>query len=53
LFNNSGGSNLTLFEIKQAAEINNLLSGTNIIFGANINEEMGDEVMVTVICHRI
>lgn len=51
LFNISGGSNLTLFEINEAAEIIHQAADVeaNIIFGANIDEGLNDEVRVTVI----
>ena len=51
LFNISGGSNLTLFEINEAAEIIHQAadSEANIIFGANIDETLEEEVRVTVI----
>jgi len=51
LFNISGGSDLTLFEINEAAEIIHQAADVeaNIIFGANINEDLNDEVRVTVI----
>lgn len=51
LFNISGGSNLTLFEINEAAEIIHQSADVeaNIIFGANINDALEDEVVVTVI----
>ncbi|MGI5911659.1 MAG: cell division protein FtsZ [Syntrophomonadaceae bacterium] len=51
LFNISGGSNLTLFEINEAAEIIHQAADmeANIIFGANIDESLNDEVRVTVI----
>ncbi len=51
LFNISGGSNLTLFEINEAAEIIHQSADVeaNIIFGANIDESLEDEVRVTVI----
>lgn len=51
LFNISGGNDLTLFEINEAAEIIHQAADVeaNIIFGANIDEEMGEEVRVTVI----
>jgi len=51
LFNISGGSDLTLFEINEAAEIIHQAADVeaNIIFGANINEDLDDEVRVTVI----
>lgn len=51
LFNISGGGDLTLFEIYEAAEIIHQAvdAEANIIFGANINESLADEVRVTVI----
>lgn len=51
LFNISGGNNLTLFEINEAAEIIHQAADmeANIIFGANIDESLNDEVRVTVI----
>lgn len=51
LFNISGGNDLTLFEINEAAEIIHQSADmeANIIFGANIDESLGDEVRVTVI----
>lgn len=51
LFNISGGSNLTLFEINEAAEIIHQAADleANIIFGANIDDSLNDEVRVTVI----
>ncbi|MGS0764238.1 cell division protein FtsZ [Syntrophomonas curvata] len=51
LFNISGGNNLTLFEINEAAEIIHQAADmeANIIFGANIDESLDDEVRVTVI----
>lgn len=51
LFNISGGSNLTLFEINEAAEIIHQAADleANIIFGANIDDSLDDEVRVTVI----
>ncbi len=51
LFNISGGVNLTLFEINEAAEIIHQSADVeaNIIFGANIDESLEDEVRVTVI----
>ncbi|HNX28472.1 MAG TPA: cell division protein FtsZ [Syntrophomonadaceae bacterium] len=51
LFNITGGSDLTLFEINEAAEIIHSAADeeANIIFGANIDENLGDEVRVTVI----
>jgi cell division protein FtsZ len=51
LFNVTGGSSLSLFEVDEAAEI---IKGTadpeaNIIFGTVIDERMGDELSITVI----
>jgi cell division protein FtsZ len=51
LLNISGGSDLGLFEVNEAAEVihNVAHPDANIIFGAVIDDEMGDEVRVTVI----
>src|SRR5512146_917774 len=51
LFNVTGGSNLTLFEVNQAAAIirETAHPDVNMIFGAVIDPSMGDEVRVTVI----
>jgi cell division protein FtsZ len=51
LFNISGGSDLGLFEVNEAAEIIHGVAhpDANIIFGAVIDDAMGDEVRVTVI----
>jgi len=51
LFNISGGLNLTLYEVNKAAEIISKAANAeaNIIFGAVINNELKDEVRVTVI----
>src|SRR3954471_23664031 len=51
LLNITGGQDLGLFEVNEAAEIVNGASdpNSNIIFGAVIDEGMGDEVRVTVI----
>ncbi len=51
LLNITGGRDLGLFEVNDAAEIihNEADSNANIIFGAVIDETMGDEVRVTVI----
>ena len=51
LLNITGGTNLGLFEVNEAAEV---VTGAadrnaNVIFGAVIDEGMGDEVRVTVI----
>jgi cell division protein FtsZ len=47
----SGGNDLGLFEINEAAEVIHGVAhpDANIIFGAVIDESMGDEVRVTVI----
>ncbi len=47
----SGGSDLGLFEVNEAAEVVHGVAhpDANIIFGAVIDDEMGDEVRVTVI----
>ncbi len=51
LLNITGGSDLGLFEVNEAAEIiqSAAESNSNIIFGAVIDEALGDEVRVTVI----
>ncbi len=51
LFNISGGKNMTLFEVNQAAEIvQEAANGdANIIFGAVINEALGEDIRITVI----
>jgi cell division protein FtsZ len=51
LLNITGGKELGLFEVNEAAEIiqNAADPNANIIFGAVIDEDMGDEVRVTVI----
>jgi cell division protein FtsZ len=51
LFNVTGGSNLTLFEVNQAAAIirETAHPDVNMIFGAVIDPDMDDEVRVTVI----
>jgi len=51
LFNITGGNDLTLFEINEAAEIIHQSADpeANIIFGANIDEKLEDEVRITVI----
>jgi len=47
----SGGSDLGLFEVNEAAEVIHGVAhpDANIIFGTVIDDEMGDEVRVTVI----
>lgn len=51
LLNITGGPNLTLFEVNEAADQVKQAADpdANIIFGAVINEELGDEVRITVI----
>ncbi|HEV2772670.1 MAG TPA: cell division protein FtsZ [Thermoleophilaceae bacterium] len=51
LLNITGGNDLGLFEVNEAAEIIQSASdrNSNIIFGAVIDEELEDEVRVTVI----
>ncbi len=55
LLNITGGSDLTLFEAQDASEIVSAAatSDVNIIFGTSINENLGDEVIVTVIATGI
>ncbi|HJW82976.1 MAG TPA: cell division protein FtsZ, partial [Anaerolineae bacterium] len=51
LFNVTGGPNLTLFEVNQAAAIikETAHPDVNLIFGAVIDENIGDAVRITVI----
>ena len=51
IINITGGANLTLFEAEQAAEVVRSASNNDIntIFGSVINENLSDEVIVTVI----
>jgi cell division GTPase FtsZ len=51
LFNIAGSSNLTLFEVTEAAEEIRAAADpeANIIFGASFDERLGDEVVITVI----
>ena len=51
IINVTGGSNLTLFEVEEAAEVIRTSANTDIntIFGAVINENLNDELIVTVI----
>ncbi len=55
LLNITGGMDLTLFEAQDAADIVSAASTSdvNIIFGTSINENLGDEVVVTVIATGI
>jgi len=51
IINVTGGTSLTLFEVEEAAEIIRSAANTDIntIFGAVINENLNDEIIVTVI----
>ena len=51
IINVTGGNNLTLFEVEEAAEVirNSAKTEMNTIFGAVINENLNDEIIVTVI----
>lgn len=51
LMNITGGMNLSLYEVNEAADIVASASDqdVNMIFGAVINEELKDEILVTVI----
>lgn len=51
LMNITGGSNLSLFEVQEAADIVASASDqeVNMIFGSVINENLKDEIVVTVI----
>jgi cell division protein FtsZ len=51
LLNISGGPDMGLFEVNEAAEViaNAAHSDANVIFGAVIDESLGDQMRVTVI----
>jgi cell division protein FtsZ len=51
LFNITGGPNMTLFEVNQAAAIirERAHPDANMIFGAVVDENMGDSIRITVI----
>ncbi len=51
LFNITGGEELSLFEVNEAASIIKQTAhpDVNLIFGAVIDESMGDEIRITVI----
>ena len=51
LFNVTGGTNLSLFEVNQAAAIikETASPDVNLIFGAVVDENMGDNIRITVI----
>ena len=55
LLNITGGPDLSLFEAQSASEIvsKSATSDVNIIFGTSIDENLGDEVRVTVIATGI
>ncbi|MDO4670268.1 MAG: cell division protein FtsZ [Aerococcus sp.] len=57
LLNVAGGEDLTLFEAQDAADIVGAATASadnvNIIFGTTINEDLNDEVVVTVIATGI
>ena len=55
LLNITGGLDMTLFEAQDASDIvSNAATGdVNIILGTSINEELGDEIRVTVIATGI
>lgn len=55
LLNITGGEDLTLFEAQDASDIvaQASTSEVNIIFGTSINDNLGDEVVVTVIATGI
>jgi cell division protein FtsZ len=54
LFNITGGSTLSLYEVNQAAEVIREMTHpeANVIFGAVIDEALGDEIRITVIATR-
>ena len=51
IINITGGNNLSLFEVEDAVEVVREAAGTDIntIFGAVINDSLGDDIIVTVI----
>jgi cell division protein FtsZ len=51
IFNVTGGPNMSLFEVNQAAQIikETAHPDVNLIFGAVIDEHMGDAIRITVI----
>lgn len=51
LMNITGGSNLSLYEVQEAADIVSSAADKelNMIFGSIINEDLKDEIMITVI----
>ncbi|HVC07646.1 MAG TPA: cell division protein FtsZ [Solirubrobacterales bacterium] len=50
----TGGSDLSLVEVSEAAKVvgEAAHADANIIFGANVDEELGDQVWVTVVATR-
>ena len=54
LFNITGGTTLSLYEVNQAAEVirETIHPDANVIFGAVVDETMGDEIRITVIATR-
>jgi len=54
LFNITGGTTLSLYEVNQAAEVirETTHPDANVIFGAVVDEAMGDEIRITVIATR-
>jgi cell division protein FtsZ len=54
LFNITGGATLSLYEVNIAAEVirETTHPDANVIFGAVIDETMGDEIRITVIATR-
>ena len=54
LFNITGGTTLSLYEVNQAAEVirETTHPDANVIFGAVVDEMMGDEIRITVIATR-
>ncbi|MCZ2490763.1 cell division protein FtsZ [Dellaglioa carnosa] len=55
LLNITGGADMSLFEAQEASEIISQAASDeiNIIFGTSINEDLGDEIVVTVIATGI
>lgn len=51
IFNVSGGTDMGLHEVEEAADViyNAVDPNANIIFGAVVNESLGDEIQITVI----
>ncbi|OPF88268.1 cell division protein FtsZ [Vagococcus martis] len=55
LLNITGGADMTLFEAQDASEIVSSATGgdVNIILGTSVNDQLGDEIVVTVIATGI